>query len=917
MGADASVPSAARKSAWKTTVDVSQGGAKPATSKPRTDFLLALREEIQASARDREMLIQKVLSLTAQLIQQRDHKEELTAAAERLNGEAATAAERIDSLTVERDALIGERTAWAQERDTLSQALSDAQDRSRNQLAQLESDFAARLRETETRLVATAADQLLAAETASAIRLAEAEARAEAAASERDNLRQQFAEATGRLSTAEAALSDAQDMSRNQLVQLKSDFDARLRETETRLAATAADQLLAAETASAIRLAEAEARAEAAASERENLRQQFAEATERLSAVEAAFSTRLAELQENAAAIEAEQTRLQTALTAEQYVAAELRHQHEKAIESQGQTAQQLSLLQIQLDAEREARAELYRHHQQTVHEANNLQIAQSNLMARLEQADALAVEAIAAREQAHERLTEMGLAATAQREEIDRLLALILEAKNGARHFELRHEELTREYAQSSVKHEEQVAVLKLELASLEAASISKVLSAQHQRDEVQVLLAERAAELLSVAARLDAESAANQELLASTRLAEAQHKEEVAALVDALSAQSATMAHSEASAAAQIEALTTALQLEKLESQKSADHFSSLIAEMQTALARQEQSATQAEQLFAARASEIASQYSQRLREAEEALSVLDYDRIDKSESNVRLQLEIEQLRTALSASEATISAARQDAEQAQALASALAGRGLQLQNDLASELALLKEQATSERAALERAERQVAEASAGEKRLAAIVTEQDNALKSLASDYAESRRQFAGIVQALEGDLKNVMAELSARDALLASATRRAPSTPTVDEAVDLVLRHFEQSGSEFATPAMNRLAKLVAAGMPTPNVGEAAGPSGPCVAASSEVEALRHWRLDADRELQRLRADRVRIEDELDRAHQQLEIVGRSLRKSLYWRTRSKAAQIMFGQKPDKPKVRTERSTWPEE
>ena len=174
-----------------------------------------------------------------------------------------------------------------------------------------------------------------------------------------------------------------------------------------------------------------------------------------------------------------------------------------------------------------------------------------------------------------------------------------------------------------------------------------------------------------------------------------------------------------------------------------------------------------------------------------------------------------------------------------------------------------------------------------------------------------------QFAGIVHALEGDLKNVMAELSASDALLASATRRAPSTPTVDEAVDLVLQHIERSGAESATAAMNRLAKFVAPDMPAPNAGDSVNPPGAWVEDSQEVGALRHWRMGAEGELQRLRADRVRIEDELDRANQQLENIGRSLRKSLYWRTRSKAARIMLGEKPRKPKARTERSTWPEE
>jgi hypothetical protein len=295
-----------------------------------------------------------------------------------------------------------------------------------------------------------------------------------------------------------------------------------------------------------------------------------------------------------------------------------------------------------------------------------------------------------------------------------------------------------------------------------------------------------------------------------------------------------------------------------------------------------------------------------------------VLDYDRTQKAELSARLQLEVDRLQTALYAAEAAISAARQDAEQAQALSSSFAARSLQLREELASEIALLKEQAKSERAALDRAEQQFAEACAGEKRLAAIVTEQDNALKSLAGEYAESRQQFAGIVQALEGDLKNVMAELSARDTLLASATRREPSAPTVDEAVEIVLQHIERNGAESAPAIMSRLAKIDAASMPAINSVDAVIPSDARLEASPEAEALRHWRMGAEGELQRLRADRVRIEDELDRANQQLESIGRSLRKSLYWRTRSKTARIMFSQKSGKAaKARTERSTWPDD
>jgi hypothetical protein len=376
--------------------------------------------------------------------------------------------------------------------------------------------------------------------------------------------------------------------------------------------------------------------------------------------------------------------------------------------------------------------------------------------------------------------------------------------------------------------------------------------------------------------------------------------------------------MAASEANAAAQIEALVAELQLERLEAQGASENSSSLIVELKAIIANQERLSNQAEQLFAARANEISSQYSQRLREAEEALSVLDYDRTQKAELSARLQLEVDRLQTALYAAEAAISAARQDAEQAQALSSSFAARSLQLREELASEIALLKEQAKSERAALDRAEQQFAEACAGEKRLAAIVTEQDNALKSLAGEYAESRQQFAGIVQALEGDLKNVMAELSARDTLLASATRREPSAPTVDEAVEIVLQHIERNGAESAPAIMSRLAKIDAASMPAINSVDAVIPSDARLEASPEAEALRHWRMGAEGELQRLRADRVRIEDELDRAHQQLESIGRSLRKSLYWRTRSKAARVMFGQRPSKaPKALTERSTWPED
>jgi hypothetical protein len=602
-------------------------------------------------------------------------------------------------------------------------------------------------------------------------------------------------------------------------------------------------------------------------------------------------------------------------LYAEQQIAADLRHQHEDA---SGQAAEQIKLLQAQLNAEQEAHSELHRRHQQTLQEAGSLQVANADLFARLEQTGSLVAEAIATRDLACSHLTEVELAATAQQHEIDRLRTIILELKSGARRFEERYDELAREHERSTAVHQEHVAILKLELASFEATSALEIQSVQHQRDEARLMLAEREAELLTVARRLDAERAANLDLLTSSTLATSQHQEELAALVDAFRAQTATMAASEANAAAQIEALVAELQLERLEAQGASENSSSLIVELKAIIANQERLSNQAEQLFAARANEISSQYSQRLREAEEALSVLDYDRTQKAELSARLQLEVDRLQTALYAAEAAISAARQDAEQAQALSSSFAARSLQLREELASEIALLKEQAKSERAALDRAEQQFAEACAGEKRLAAIVTEQDNALKSLAGEYAESRQQFAGIVQALEGDLKNVMAELSARDTLLASATRREPSAPTVDEAVEIVLQHIERNGAESAPAIMSRLAKIDAASMPAINSVDAVIPSDARLEASPEAEALRHWRMGAEGELQRLRADRVRIEDELDRANQQLESIGRSLRKSLYWRTRSKTARIMFSQKSGKAaKARTERSTWPDD
>ena len=115
------------KASGRTSASASgERARRPGPSSGSADHLAsALREEIAASARDREILIQKVLSLTAQLLQlDKNARDQVSGIEARAASEQQASSEQISTLRAERDSLIEARGHWTSAQEEATATIS-------------------------------------------------------------------------------------------------------------------------------------------------------------------------------------------------------------------------------------------------------------------------------------------------------------------------------------------------------------------------------------------------------------------------------------------------------------------------------------------------------------------------------------------------------------------------------------------------------------------------------------------------------------------------------------------------------------------------------------------------------------------------------------------------------------------------
>jgi hypothetical protein len=881
-------------------------GRRPGPSSGSADHLAsALRQEIVASARDREILIQKVLSLTAQLIQlDKNARDQVSGIETRAASEQQASSEQISRLRAERDSLVQARGHWTSAQEEATATISAL----RAELAEV-SDQRAKAEETVRALAKAQADTQEFAQA----RIAQVES-----------------DFSARLASADAAFQAEIETERQKALDVEQAHQKALAAVEK----SAADRI--ADTISALRAELAEISDQRAKAE-ETVRalakaqadtQEFAQA--RIAQVESDFSARMASAD---AAFQAEiETERQKALDVEQA--------HQKALaaveksaadriaeanDAMAQAAASLAATQTALDAARQQALG----DQQAVKAAEDavaerMKAIEADFASRLAQADAAATTAASELARIETLLAELQTARaesdgqwTLRVSELETQLRAMQEAaefdlkRAGLEHAETKASAedyrnklavLAEEYVQTVRDRDQRIEALMQAAAFLESTNEGIKLEAEAVLNEITEKQGEKIRLLESTVAALLAEKIDGEARLAA---AAEQHQRDVAALAATLQALEVEKTTNEAEAAKQIAALNQDLALKTeatanaiLRADQAAGDYANRVREFQSAFAVLEQQKAQIEQRLVASEQEIGGHFSQRLLDAEEALRVLEYDRAEKIEAHRKAQVENSRLREELDLAQRQLTLLKEVRERSREVEE----RGWRLERELSSALEELQRERETACTIASQAEMQAtgASAAAGEA----------TSLAALQEELQESRERHAVIIDALENDLKNVIAELAAQDGLLASSGRHSSHGAAKEEGtLANAGANCKQDPGAAARQLSAEQSRKVAAN----------GHGHPVADANllAELEGLRTWRAFAEGELQRLRADRTRIDDELEHATQELDQLNSRLGKSVYWRMRRAARRLVVSPPRPTKTTPTERSTWPQD
>lgn len=488
-----------------------------------------------------------------------------------------------------------------------------------------------------------------------------------------------------------------------------------------------------------------------------------------------------------------------------------------------------------------------------------------------------------------------------------DRLVEFGRQAEQAVRDLELRAEALASANAALEAASVESAASAITRLEQIERSAAQTIRDRDIRIAAIEAEFAATLRSLESANAALEADNAEYRSQLALASASLNEQQEEMSALVSAMAALDASRIAGERDAAArriaienEARGLVAAAQAETEQTKLALARSESEAAQLQDALSASLARQAEIELAWRNRELQIAEEFRERLNDAEDALRALDHDRTETSEADRKAHSEIAQLQMMLSSIRVLAEEAANDRDRARQAAGAADSRNQALEDELSAALATL--QAASE--------------------------ERKQQADSITRDTSEDLARHVGIIEALEGDLKAVMAELATRDALIGLASQRpaldALEVAAVVELLDerlargetepemaAALEHEHQALSMLTIRLAERTGALAVLRKDTETSAAMAG----------DAEALRHWRASAEGEMDRLRADRARMDEELSRleaANEDLQRLNARLARSVYWRVRDAARRLVTGNgATHKPQPPSERSTWPED
>jgi hypothetical protein len=187
-------------------------------------------------------------------------------------------------------------------------------------------------------------------------------------------------------------------------------------------------------------------------------------------------------------------------------------------------------------------------------------------------------------------------------------------------------------------------------------------------------------------------------------------------------------------------------------------------------------------------------------------------------------------------------------------------------------------------------------------------------DEALSEARDDIA----RYADMVDALEADLRAFATELAAREMLLGAASHEPVSISDVGVPADLLRKHpeSENSAARYGGWLGQNDQKHVEHGS---TLAGGLGRSLEADANEAPSGSIEYPRKQAlERELERLRAERARLDDEVEALQIANQTLADRAARSVYWRMRDVTARLVARNRTTRrTQVDVERSTWPED